>query len=327
MSTSNTFDYSSVFDIAPTTPLDTFLAEGDSSIEPGVLEVLNNIIEDLRQVKIEPAPISLPGDEKYQEERIEDPAYLPTPEEFIHLTSTEHDWYHLKWRAGPFHLQIDTLQILDSHMRIVTMAIGAINQISAQHGNCSKMEISFLLEMRLDLWTQYKAVFQEMYRDGEFHLRNAPILNDLRNRNGHNLFIPRPKFRWIQYNPPYTGMPYIRDTLTNCGRCRRDGHDQPECPFDWYNPRDFPIQNTLRPDEDVIAQVDQMLSGPSQPPPPPVSNRKTKARTYWKKKQEATRAKKQKEVVRRSKANRRNAGDVQVDDQWSNAWAGLADWN
>ena len=163
MSSSITFDYSSVFDITPTTPLDTFLAEGDTSIEPGVLEVLNNIIEDLRQVKIESAPIPLPGDEKYQEERIEDPAYLPTAEEFIHLTNNEHDWYHLKWRAGPFHFLLDTLQTLDSHMRIITMAISSINQISVQHRNCSKVEISFLLEMRLDLWTQYKAVFQEMY--------------------------------------------------------------------------------------------------------------------------------------------------------------------
>ena len=159
MSSSTTFDYSSVFDITPTTPLDTFLAEGDTSIEPGVLEVLNNIIKDLRQVKIESAPIPLPGDEKYQEEIIDDPAYLPTPEEFIHLTANEHDWYHLKWRAGPFHLQLDTLQILDSHMRIITMAISAINQFSAPHGHCAKVEILFLFEMRLDLWTQYQAVF------------------------------------------------------------------------------------------------------------------------------------------------------------------------
>ena len=204
------------------------------------------------------------------------------------------------------------------------MAISAINQFSAPHGHCSKMEISFLFEMRLDLWTQFKAVFQEMYRDGEFHLRNAPILNDLRNRNGRNLFIPRPKFRWIQYNPPYAGMPYIRDTLTNCGRCRRDGHDQPECPFDWYNPSEFPIQNILRPDADLISQVDQTLARPSQPP---ISKRKAKARAFWNQKQKDSRAKKQKEFVKRSKANRRNNEDIPVADLWSNAWQGLADWN
>ncbi len=100
------------------------------------------------------------------------------------------------------------------------MAISSINHLSIQNGHSAKVEISFLFEMRLDLWTQYKAVFQEMYRDGEFHLCNAPILNDLRNHNTRDLFIPRPKFRWIQYHPPYAGMPYVQETLTNCGRCR-----------------------------------------------------------------------------------------------------------
>ena len=77
MSSSTTFDYSAVFDINPTAPLDTFVASGNGDIDAGVLEVLNNIIEDFRQVKIESTPIPLPGDEVYQEEPIDDPSYLP----------------------------------------------------------------------------------------------------------------------------------------------------------------------------------------------------------------------------------------------------------
>ena len=118
-------------------------------------------------------------------------------------------------------------------------------------------------------------------------------------------------------------MPYVQETLTNCGRCRRDGHYQPECPFDWYNPSDFPIQNTLRPDEDLIALADQTHASPSHI----TSNRKAKARAFWQKRQDKKRAKKQKEFATRSKINRRNAGNMPVNDLWSNAWQGLADWN
>lgn len=323
MSSSTHINYSSVFDISPTTPLDTFLVESTNPGDAGVLEILNNIIDDLRQVKIEPAPTPLPHDETYQEEHVDDSAFLPTPEEFVHLTTNEHDWYHLKWKSALFFLQLDTLQILDSHMRIITMAIQSFNQMVTQlHGISVKTEISFLFEMRLDLWTQYRSIFQEMYRDGEFHKCNASTLNDLWNRNGRNLFVPRPKFRWVQYNPPYAGMPFVQHELTNCGRCCRDGHDQPECPFDWYNPEHFPIQNTLRPDQDLISAIDQIHASPSQP----ISNRKAKNRNFWKR-HKMIKAQKQKEYVTRSRINRRNAGEVPVNDLWSNAWQGLADWN